>query len=269
MWRLQEIFLIVDSGKCGKMRKGYIQDSLKSIIVDDGAELPLERFATEQNDSKGLQQANANEDVAMKWRYGVHWAFIHDENTCKKLFKMRFDYVDRYIFTERQTTLSSRKLLKYLRQEYPVKEAIDKTMSMMRKQYIGEDRYYNRYWYFVRGASDPYRSSYIFVELSTFGAKRYHSAWYAASNIIGKSSINDLNSGMMMQIEDDEKDTSYLAGSWFCVAGETQLKRLMLSLNPEGRRESKLLISLAKQYELFNDHANGINISRLIFCKSR
>ena len=48
-----------------------------------------------------------------------------------------------------------------------------------------------------------------------------------------------------MQIEDDEKDTSYLAGSWFCVAGETQLKRLMLSLNPEGRRESKLLISLA------------------------
>ena len=82
-----------------------------------------------------------------------------------------------------------KKASKIFTDKYPVKEVVDAKVTLMRKKIIGEDRYFNRYWYFVRGASDPCRSSYIFVELSALGAEKFHTSWYCVSNIIGQTNV--------------------------------------------------------------------------------
>ena len=138
---------------------------------------------------------------------------------------------------------------------------------MSEKKYLGEDRYFNRYWYFVCSGSDPYKASNVFVELSFLEQKSSTingilrlqvKKMVTLGRKILRSTISPASHAKNIE------NGSYLVGSWFCISNSKQLKRLMLSLNPYGKRESKLLVSLAKHYKSFEYVSGYIKASPYI-----
>ena len=252
---------MIDAGDCGQVHDGYISENAQFMIVD-GEKLPLKHFLTLD------ENLNDKTKDTMSWVYGFNWAFKYDEHSCKRLYRNRIDSVRQLLSIRRQSNLKEKKLLKYLRQEYPVKGVADDTVSFVRKKYLGEDRYFNRYWYFVCSGSDPYKASNIFVELSFLGAEKFHDKWYSSSpskenDDFGEKDFRSTISPAS-HTKNIENGSSYLVGSWFCISNSKQLKRLMLSLNPYGKRESKLLVSLAKHYKSFEYVSSYIKASPYI-----
>ena len=254
LWPGQEVYLLDASGKYGKIRKAVVTQEGK-FKLRDGTLLPPKLFLFPDKSKKkkmtlptaspkgnptantGILAANTGavvdgpegqkkgeDDNFDFWMYEKSWAFASDQRSCEKFFSGRLAAIEKEMYFTVALDPDNFRFLTYLSKKYPTKKNLDSNTQFLRSECLGTDRFFNRYWYFIRRGTDRFLSSYIFIELTELGAKHVHPN-------LSKLSLTE--------------------GSWLCISGHQKLKELLCSLFPDGKREKRLRYALSKIYNTF------------------
>eukprot|EP00505_MAST-04D_sp_SCG-Rhode-Island_P002206 Stramenopile-MAST_4_protein_2206 len=240
LWAWQEVFILDAGGGYGRVRRARVTADGKHFKLSDGTLMPSSLFTglkTEARKKPGPKPAVApptqfvrtdcDASAEPSWEYEKSWTFANDERTCDRFFQARLSLVEAEMALQVALDADRTRFLKYLQREYPIRRNVDEPTLYLRSQCIGVDRFHNRYWHFIRRASDAYLTSYLFVEVSELGLKHYDERLGSSTH----STYKTLS-----------------AGAWLCVTGKRMLDRLILSLLQDGPRERELLHALVKRY---------------------